>query len=160
MTDILRSWLLALTAAALLGAVCKSVTPKGKVRAVVLLACSAASAAALLSPLKRLDSEMILGEIAGQYARQTAESERLEQTNDALRRSIIESMTEAYISERGKALGLELTVDVQARWDGSYWLPWQAELTASGPEQAKSDLARLLETELGIPRERQSWNDA
>ena len=53
-------------------------------------------------------------------------------------------------------LGLEVTVRVETRTEGNgIPVPWSAELTGSWSQA----LASALETELGIPAERQVWHE-
>ena len=70
--------------------------------------------------------------------------------------SIIAEQTEAYILDKAGELGLEVTVRVETRTEGNgIPVPWSAELTGAQSEA----LASALETELGIPAERQVWHE-
>ena len=59
--------------------------------------------------------------------------------------------------DKATQLGLDgLWAEVTARWsDEGFWYPWEARL--GGPESGRAELERLIEAELGIPAERQSW---
>ena len=72
----------------------------------------------------------------------------------ALKAGIAER-TEAYISDKAAALGGTVRARVETRTgaDGVP-LPWSAELEGDYTEE----LAQWMETELGIPRERQDWH--
>ena len=69
---------------------------------------------------------------------------------------LISQQTEAYILDKAGELGLEVTVRVETRTEGNgIPVPWSAELTGSWSQA----LASALETELGIPAERQVWHE-
>ena len=75
-----------------------------------------------------------------------------------LDRTYIQDRYRAYIL--AKAAEAELAVDdvrLQARWDESdcVWYPWSAAVDGAYSPY----LAALMESELGIPPERQSWRD-
>ncbi len=69
---------------------------------------------------------------------------------------IIEDRTAAYISDKADTLGLAVTARITARpgADGVP-VPWRAELT--GPRSP--ELAACIDQDLGIPPERQVWNE-
>jgi hypothetical protein len=71
-------------------------------------------------------------------------------------RTYIEEQCGAYIL--AKAAKLEAQVSsaaVQARWDDEalVWVPWQVTVAGAYNEA----LAQAIETELGIPAQRQEW---
>ena len=160
MTDALRSWLLGLTCAALLGSVCQSLTPPGKVKGIVMLCCGALAVMALLAPVTGPDLTQLDLAVAGQYGRQAALTEDLEKVDDALRRGIIEQRCQAYISDKADSCGVTVSsVTVTARWDpAGYWYPARAEIRAEGPEEGIRKLKQALEAELGIPAAEQIWS--
>ena len=90
---------------------------------------------------------------------QTAVEERqaeLADTQTEAMASIIAEQTEAYILDKAGELGAEVTVRVETRTGGDgVPVPWSAELTGARSEA----LASALETELGIPAERQVWHE-
>ena len=61
--------------------------------------------------------------------------------------------------DKGTQLGCKLNVRVKAHWstDG-YWYPAEAEISGAVTEMAQSELARYMEAELGIAREKQFWS--
>lgn len=82
--------------------------------------------------------------------------EELADTQTEAMASIIAEQTEAYILDKAGELGLEVTVRVETRTEGNgIPVPWSAELTGSWSQA----LASALETELGIPAERQVWHE-
>ena len=98
-------------------------------------------------------------EIDALKARQAESQERqaeLADTQTEAMASIIAEQTEAYILDKAGELGAEVTVRVETRTGGDgVPVPWSAELTGARSEA----LASALETELGIPAERQVWHE-
>ena len=123
---------------------------------VLRAACGVVMAAALLSPALGLDMQALPEAVAryGEAARSVAGEAG--QEADRLNRTIIERECAAYILDKAGELGLEVTVRVETRTEGNgIPVPWSAELTGSWSQA----LASALETELGIPAERQVWHE-
>ena len=70
--------------------------------------------------------------------------------------SLIESEMETYISDKAKSMSLTLRVQVTAEPDDS-GVPVPARVELTGPRS--EELSRWLDAELGLPAERQVWNE-
>ena len=155
MTTALADWIRTLTGAAIFCAIAFAICPRGRPRQVLSLACGCVMAVALLSPVAGLDMTSLARAAAryNQAARETVSD--AQEASRGLERAVIESECEAYISDRADALGVDAAgIAVTARWsvDG-FWYPWECSVGA-----AYSDaLAGSIEAELGIARERISW---
>ena len=78
--------------------------------------------------------------------------------NDRLLRSLVEEQTAAWIADRGKELGMEITASVTAREaEAGTFVPDQAILRGSWTAENREALTRILERDLGIPAARQRW---
>jgi len=155
MTSILRSWVLGIAGAAMICAFAAALTPKSGVKKVVSLLCGVVMAAALLSPLGKLelsDYGLNLTKYRVGAAELTAEGEKLRESLD---RSIIEEKTEAYILDKAQSMGAVVNgAKVTMQWSTEgFWYPVGAELQGDYHEA----LSRLLEAELGIPQKEQRW---
>ena len=156
MAEWIRSWILSLTGTALVCAAALRLTPEGRVKGVLRTLCAITLAAALFSPLLRLDA---LPDYAPALARCRAAAEALAGEGAALGqeldRGIIEERMEAYILDKARSLGAAVTgAKVRLRWSTEgVWVPEGAELTGAYSET----LADLLEAELGIGRQAQTW---
>ena len=156
MSEWIRSWILSLTGTALVCAAALRLTPEGRVKGVLRTVCAMALAAALFSPLLRPEA---LPDYAVALARYRAAAEALAGEGAALGqeldRGIIEQRMEAYILDKARDLGAELSgAKVRLRWSTEgVWVPEGAEL--AGPYSRR--LSDLLEAELGIPRRAQTW---
>ena len=148
----LTSWLRALVGAAVFCALALALCPEGRPKRVVL-------AAALLSPVVELDMQALPEALAryGEAARAVAEGAGEEA--DRLNRTIIERECAAYILDKADALGISAAdAAVTARWsEEGFWYPWESRVSC--PEGGRAALSEAIEAELGIPPERQSWEE-
>jgi len=160
MTEILHDWILGLSAAAVVAAVAVLLTPKGPVERVTRLVCGIMLAAVLVSPIAELDPDILALSLA-EYREAAADmTDSLEDTTERLNRKYIEEECAAYILDEARALGMEDgQVEVSAKWGDGCWVPWEADLSLSGTNIQKNELRGIIEAELGIPAERQNWND-
>ena len=158
MREILSEWVGALAGAGVFCAVLLALCPKGRVKRVARLAAGLIMALALLSPLAKPDTESLLVAFSRQKETIKAITSDTKATVGILERRVIERDCAAYIMDRAAALGADLSsVDVTARWsDEGFWYPWSCTLTAAGYSFA---LSESVEANLGIPAERQSWEE-
>ena len=151
MMDALRGWLSAVFCAALLWTLSQRLVPKGKLRQ---LASLAGGLLLLLTALRPLgvgkDWRWDVPDYRAQVARRQQE---LEEGRQAELAAIIAKEAEAYIWEKGEAMGLEVGASVEVREESGVLLPWSARLDCPYHE----GLSQALAEELGIPRERQVY---
>ena len=159
MRELLHEWVLTVVGAAMLSALALLLTPEGRCRSVVRLLCGAVMILAVLSPLRRFDFDIYSMSLASYREQAEAAVRRGEESNNRLSRSIIEAETAAYIWDKAQAAGLmPEEVTVTAKWgDTLCWYPYEVCLRGEAQTGAKEYLTQLLESELGIPRERQHW---
>ena len=157
--NLLRSWVLALTSASAAAALAKLLTPDGPVKKVTAFLCGIMLAGVLLYPLKKVDISVLSVSLA-EYRQTVAElTEDIESQEKQLLRTYIEDRAAAYILDEAHRLGLsEITVSVRAEWSCGCWIPVEVRLSAECPESIRQTLCRNIESELGIPAERQLWN--
>ena len=151
----LGNYLLRIVAAALLlGAAGQLV--RGKRGKQMLRLCGGlCMALVVLAPLPGLASLAGSNSLSDALLESQPAAENLAQVRDELGK-LISQQTEAYILDKAGELGLEVTVRVETRTEGNgIPVPWSAELTGSWSQA----LASALETELGIPAERQVWHE-
>ena len=154
MTELLRQWVLTLTAAALGCSVALALTPEGRVRKVVRLACTLAMAIAMLTPLCRLNLDSYALSLAKYRETLLAAEKNGADSAERLSRTLIEDECSAYISDKGTELGLgTFPVRVLAKWGDAFWYPYEIWLET----QPSEELMRWMEGELGVPRERMHW---
>ncbi|MDO4750219.1 MAG: hypothetical protein Q4A39_05185 [Eubacteriales bacterium] len=161
MENLWRAWISGLSGAAVLGAVCVLLTSTGPVRSVTKMMSGTVLALAFLSPLVKLDMETFSLSTA-QYREEAAVlTEEARELQERLSRIIIQEEYAAYIWDKAQSLGLTSgQAEVMVRWGGDCWVPDEVMLTFSGSEDKRNALANLVEAELGIPKERQYWNES
>lgn len=158
---ILRSWILALTSASAAAALAKLLTPEGPVKKVTVFLCGIMLAGMLLYPLEKVDLSVLSVSLA-EYRNTVAElTEDMESQEKRLLRTYIEDESAAYILDEAHRLGItQVTVRVRAEWENDCWIPGEAYLDGDFTESARDRLRICMESGLGIPAERQHWNDS
>lgn len=162
MIELIRTWLIGITCAAIVVALCESLAPSGAVRKVGRFAGGLVLLIAVLQPFLTLDMRDLSGFLneyrieAGDY------STELETENEKLMKNIIEEQTGAYILDKAAALGIdscEVSVEAAAAGDGEYPIPEAVTVTGNLSENQRSALSRQIEADLAIPAQRQIWED-
>ena len=151
MMEAARQWLLGVLSVCLVCALADALMPKGGVKRVGQLVCGLVMALAILSPAADFDLDggqrWLEDYLAGVGRR---EDELEEQVNMGMK-TIIEERYAAYIVDKAAGLGLSCAVRVTCEPDGEgLWLPVRAELTGAAAPEARTELAALLEAELGL----------
>ena len=149
--DAIRRYVITLTAAAMLCALVKAITAGRKGQEKILsLVCGIFLLATALGPLPDLsDPTAQVQAEAGRMASQ-AEDETKRQMA-----AIISEEAASYILDKADALGLQLEVQVEL---DAELLPCGVRLQGAASPYARSQLSGQIETELGIPKERQVWS--
>ena len=147
MMEAVRVWLTSVVLVSVLLSAAQSLIPPGTVRKAAGFTGGLILLLVLLRP--------VLGADLDQTAVEERQAELADTQTEAMA-SIIAEQTEAYILDKAGELGAEVTVRVETRTGGDgVPVPWSAELTGAQSEA----LASALETELGIPAERQVWHE-
>ena len=156
MMEAVRAWLTSVVLVSVLLSAAQSLIPPGTVRKAAGFTGGLILLLVLLRPVLGADLDRLALDFSDY---QTAVEERqaeLADTQTEAMASIIAEQTEAYILDKAGELGLEVTVRVETRTgEDGVPVPWSAELTGARSEA----LASALETELGIPAERQVWHE-
>ena len=161
MTEALRGWVLGLCGAAAVCALALAVCPKGRVNGVLRVVCGAVMTIALLSPVVDFDFGVYSESLEKYRIEADAAANSASKSEDILSRTIIENECAAYILDKAVEVGLTMSsVRVSARWsvDG-FWYPYEAAMEASGTQAAKTELAEIVASDLGIPPDRQVWEE-
>lgn len=138
-----------------------SITPEGGTKKVAEILCAAILTIALLSPFKSFSFD--------DYALQSAKLHEAEQriisgaeeTENRLNRLVIEQECISYIDSKAKELGIEqMSAVMEMRWDlEEIWVPWAVEIEAVCSREQRDSMSEIIGAELGIPEERQRWNE-
>ncbi|MDR3310228.1 MAG: stage III sporulation protein AF [Oscillospiraceae bacterium] len=161
MSDILRSWILGIAGASLITAITLAVTPESRAKKAVSLACGFVMIIALLRPIGSFDYAGFKLSFSRLREQSDGFSAPLEETNAELMKSIIQDGYAAYISDKGKALGvtrIEAAVEAELHSDG-FWYPVRAYVTVSGDKTLRERLAFEIESGLGLAPEELVWGE-
>ncbi len=155
--ELLRTWVLGVTAASLVIAVAEAIMPRGTVKKVGKLTGGLILVLVLLQPLSGLDYQDLYDQVmslpAASLTRQTLE----EQTNRALETGIEEELA-AYIAEKGAELGIPCTVRVNCVPDEEgVPIPMGVEVTGPVTQAQKEALQALIAQDLGVGPEGQQY---
>lgn len=158
MMEALRNWLLALIAVSILCAAAESLIPTGGVKTVGQLVCGLVVLCVLVQPLAALRGYSIADWLEEYAQSLQMEEEHLEKQVNSNRKTVIEDCCATYISDKAAELGTPCRVQVQCSMqaDGLY-LPESVQLWGDFDAVAQSRLTQLLETELGIPTDQQTY---
>ena len=161
MTETIRSWLLTMTGVALVSAIASFFASGGSMKRVLKLIGGVAMASALLSPLLKFDFAAYASSLQLYSDSMTWDPAAVEETENRLNRTIIESECGAYILDKAAQLSVPLTdaqITVQWSTDG-FWYPCAVTLTQPAGAEKSTALAGIIEADLGIPSERQEWRE-
>ena len=148
----------------LLAVLCAAVTsicPEGNVKKICSLTCSIVMITAALKPLAGFDFNEYAVQLAHYREMGAALTESSQELDNRLNRLVIEEECSAYIWDKAREYGVELTeVRVTAAWstDG-FWYPEGAVISCPDPAAASQALSGVIERELGILESAQEWRD-
>lgn len=150
----------ALCAVSLLCGAALSILPEGGVKRVAEILCTASLILAVVSPIKELDMDAYALESARLHEMETSLARQSQEANERLNRVVIEREYEAYIMDKASELGAnDIKADVEVQWSiEGFWIPYGAELSSNCGSETRERLAQLVQSDLGIPYERQRWN--
>lgn len=151
-----RAWLTAVVSVTLLLSVVQTLIPKGSLREIASFVGGLLLLAVLLRPLGSVDLSAVSLDLAPYQQTVERRQAELEQEGQKELIGLIEAELGSYIWDKAADLGLTLQVQVTVEPDGS-GVPATVSVELTGPKSEA--LSRWLETELGVPAERQVWNE-
>ena len=157
--SVLRTWILSVTACAMVIAVAEALMPDGAVKRVGKLTGGLILVLGLLQPLVRLDYGDWLDALPAQTAGAVTQGE-LEEAACAPMKAIIERELSAYIVDKGAELGVSCAAQVVCQ-PGEDGVPVPARITVTGamtPAQ-KEAMIRCVTQDLGLPRSGQIYRN-
>lgn len=161
MMGAVRGWLLGVTAAALVLALAETLAPEGGAKKVCRLAGGMALLLAAAGPLAGLlDGGLPARAAEGWRDRARSYELELEEKNDLFYLSIIEEETAAYVMDKAKEFGFDCQAEVTYGYDeDGVPRPWEVTARGTWTREQREQLSRLLEEELGVPPQRQHYEE-
>lgn len=159
MTELIRNWLLGITCAAMVLALAENLAPEGGVKRICRLAGGLVLLLAAIGPVVKLD-EGELTQLTRQYRIEAEEyGQELTRQQEILYESIIAEETAAYILDKAEGLGISCRVEVTVAWSDGVPQPHTAIITGTWTVQQHEELSRIIESELGIARALQYYEE-
>lgn len=162
MTGLVRQWLLGVTCTALVLAIAEALLPKeGGVRKVCRLAGGLALLLAVTGPLLRLDEGLLAQAVEEYRVQLEGYQTELEAKNNLIYQTIIEEETAAYISDKAEEIGIVCQAEVTFSYDeNGVPCPWEVTARGVWTEERREAVGRLLEDGLGVPPQRQHYEES
>ena len=162
MTELIRNWVLGITAAAFITAIAMAITPKGRTRAAVALVAGLVTIVVLIAPILEFDYAAHSLHFADFQASLDLRHEEMEAASKSLQARIISERSLAYILDKAESvglLGLDIRIQTKTGLDG-FIVPYSIYLTGVYDEEQRRTLEAYLSGTFGIPVERQIWSVA
>ena len=162
MTELIRAWIMGLTAAAFLAAIAMALTPKGRPRAVVGLVTGLVTIVALVAPILEFDYAAYVRNVNDFAFSLESRNQEWEVSQERVTSLIIRERSEAYILDKAESLGLVgLDIEVAtARNPAGWFTPYRVWIVGEVSAAQQRALSEFLNGTFGIPAERQYWEKA
>lgn len=157
MNGWMEQWLMGVACASLVLVVSGALVKGSSGQRVCKLAGSLLLLLVTVGPILRIDEEDWENMLRLDTQVMEEAEQGLEEQNNFLYESIIEEETEAYILDKADSLGMTCQVEVVVQWEDEIPQPWSACVTGTWNQAQQEALAGVLEAELGIPCQRQSF---
>lgn len=156
--EMIRSWLVEVTCAAMTAALAESLMPKGPVKQVGRLVCGLMLLWVVLGPAVSISGVNLVRAAEDLNGQIDERKSALQEQNDSLLKSLIEQESAAYIVDKAKQAGSECQVEVRCAADeNGTWTPWSVHITGVFSKKQRESLEQLIADELGIPISRQTY---
>lgn len=155
--DSIRQYLLSIIAAAIICGVAVSLMHKKCTQASILkLLTGIFMAITIIAPLTKFDFTNLQDFTIG-FSTDAQNAVAIgKEFADCHTREIITQQVEAYIQEKAKTLGADLTIDAELSGEDPP-VPQSVTICGAVSPYAKSVLCRYIESNLAIPEENQTW---
>ena len=161
MAELIRTWIMGLTAAAFLTSIAMTLTPKGRPRAVVSLVAGLVTIVALVAPILEFDYEAYARNLEGFEHTLEARTAEWDAAGEDLTSRIIIERSQAYIWDKAESLGLVVRIEVAtARNEAGWEFPDRVWISGDYTDSQQRALSEFLAEVFGISAERQYWSEA
>ena len=156
--DWVRSWLIGITAAALIVALTEHLIPAGTIKKIAKFAGGLLIMIAIIQPIFGMDEQLLAGILTEYRMEAKGGGNALELENKRLVKMIIEDETGAYIQDKAAEVGITCTVNVSCAEDDE-GMPYPHSVVVSGElsEEDCQTISRIIEGELAVPKENQRY---
>ena len=160
MMNVLKSWIIGITCAAMIIAAIQSLVPDGATRKVANLAGGLFLLLVLAAPLTKLDSWSLLLTQTEYHMWENGTIDLLKIENKRLIIDIVEEQTESYISDKAERLGISCAVGVVCvcNEEGNVF-PKSVSIKGNLTETERKELSQWIENELAVLEKNQTFEE-
>lgn len=151
----IRSYFIGIAAIAMAIVMIRLMLHDGVVKKTVTFVSGILLALVVLAPIVNIELDSFAKYLSKLEIEADIRSSGIEIENKALIARIIQEKTEAYILDKAASLDAEVIVSVDIETGDSYPYPYAVTISGGITEVQKSALSGYIESELGIPKERQ-----
>ena len=139
-----------------------SIMPQNGCRSALQILCAVALINCIVSPVLGFDFESFALESARLHEAEAAFSGKAVESRQRLDQLVIHQQYREYILDKASQLGLgELELELNTQWnEEGFWVPYSVEFRGCWEEYQQQKLKQIITDELGIPEERQQWQNA
>ena len=153
----MKTYLLRLTAAAILAALIRKLAPKSGAGRGARLGAGLLVLVCLASPLGELNLAAAAQKLAQNGFTQWRTADEVDQQANEMLEELISDAARSYILDKAQAMGVSLETEVTLRLQNRYPVPWSATIRSSANQTQRETLTEEIARDLGIPAERQEW---
>lgn len=157
MMEVVRGYLLRLTAGAFLSAGLLALIPKGTSKKAAAVLCGLVMLLLALTPLAQLDYDALSEAISRLELEKEEARTGIEIRNQELVARIISGRVQAYILDKAASLGLTVTVELEMETRAATPYPKAVTIHGEATPAQKQQLQQYLEQTFAIPVQRQVW---
>ena len=156
MMDVVREWLLGVLCAAVAAALVEHLAPEKAVGSICRMAGGILLLIAVVRPILHVDMGTFAAAVVPTWSEIT--DSQMAGEDLALIKNIIGEETGAYILDKAESLGIPCT-QVVVTCDTKDNVPYPSAVQIFGPlgEEQRCTLSRVIESELAIPEQRQTY---
>ena len=154
----IRKYLLSVAAASLLTSLLPALLPKGKIQKVESFIGSLVLILTILSPVVKLNASSIRKAMES-YQIDLQDTQRgIEKKSRGVLEELISQRCEEYIWDKAAQMGLQLEIEITVGENSDIPVPVSASMVGVCSQEDQAVLSKILEEELGIPRNKQEWS--
>ena len=157
MMEVVRGYLLRLTAGAFLSAGLLALIPKGTSKKAAAVLCGLVMLLLALTPLAQLDYDALSEAISRLELEKEEARTGIEIQNQELVASIISGRVQTYILDKASSLGMQISVELEMETRAATPYPSGVTIRGTVTPAQKQQLQTYLEQTFAIAPERQVW---
>lgn len=153
----MREYFIRLTAVSIFTVILRKLAPSGESGRAIRLSTGIVILLVAFAPLAEADLVSAAQQVVRSGFSDLLSTRPVDLEANSLLEGLITQEAEAYILDKADAMGAEISARVSTKIEDRYPIPWSVQITGSVTGEQKNTLRQIIETDLGIPEERQEW---